>query len=391
MSIHFGCDLDIDGFLPDFNRMVTRIPLERVMNISRVHALMSEFLPLDPQKLTSLVGVPLLERAILYQPTVHRSADLLYPWVGHVEREDRPRCSAAHHLMASSADFGHPDTYGAFTELLRAHPNPGAIILGYGYHHFWGAFVAHGMWETRWEFVERTWHFTEVFEEAARQLGLALGLVEGKYVSIHYRFESDFRAMAASVQMTHDQLRELQMDHLTKITDRFYQNFSDIDDHLDRLITRPVYLATGLLANDPWVQRFRSRYPAVRVRTKDEVLTRLCDHVAAADSRTNFVALRSALAALPWTSDVDVCTRQHTDESSSFTNREYWAVLDLLLLKNSAIFIGAVGSTMSSMMTRWIEKSPKSWPYEQDAQKGMTARTISSYKQHGYRFGIDWG
>lgn len=412
MGVHSGCDVAVDGYLTDYNGAAS-VPLGQVIDLPALNRIIQRTVAaLDAAQVDLGGRLPWpYSRAGQRAPRVLQTSELDADLFQTPLRDPIlvGRCSAmADWLTSTEAPL--LDAYAAMSLLVREHPNPGVLFMG----NAWGGWALTGNTRPLSSLLLKKLPdaFAPPFHQLVHALqqwvvggsdgggggggGAGVG-VEGSippYVALHFRFEDDMGVFAAMGGITLDAILERQWDALTRVTDALFQAKPPPDSdaapasapapapvpgRLPDLSSRIVYMATGVWYDHPYMRRFRERYPTLRVRTKDQLLARICNSTsqthqppspataaAAAGPAwpTGLDALEADVAALyrrlPWTDGVGFCDILQAGAPVR-PNRELHAVVDYLMARGSALYLGWGGSTFSATLRDDIDAAHRTW------------------------------
>ena len=381
MAWSAGCGLSVTAFLPDYNS-ATEVRFGSVFALDAINerlctAHQTALLHPDASFFRAARG-----SACASSIPPLRLSDALVPggwpgWEGTVS----PTMSLW--MKMSIRGEGHSVFYDAVARALQTHSDPGHLWLRGGWDGWAGLEgTLPGLAMLRELFVdalEFTPPFVHTVEALQRLMGVESG---GRFTFVHFRVEPDLAIMAAHTPLTTEQY-----------TDRMYEQLVEaLDCMLDppqpasaaqaamakRIRAWPIYLGTGVLVANPWVRRFKQRYPWATVYTKDVFLYDHCDlspgegltvqsvqarPAGLSDAAHAALLQRFAAAAhsLPWSAGVGECTwlQNAVKGEEGKPNREYWALLDWMLTREVSHFLGPTKSSFTVNTVAAIQRRPR--------------------------------
>ena len=398
MAWSSGCSLSVLEFNPDYNSGTPpRMAFDKIFDLDEVNRALKAAHPaalLHPdtrffkQDTGGCVGPDSCP------PLRVSAAPERYPgWM-----DASPACMITWRRM-TIIDDGIARQYDDSARAVQRHSNPGSLWNMADWDRWAGVpGPVPGLRALRRLFVDSI-VFAPPFVAAATALQAAMDVRGGRFTFVHLRVESDMSVHAGNRQLTLEKYLEHVYEQIVTAVDNLVSlNRSAGSAELAmarRIRAWPIYLGTGVLAVNTFVTRFRQRYPWAVVYTKDMLLYDHCELTPPHSTnlstlvpslseaqRVSFPqrvrALAAGLSALPWTSEVTECTwlRNEVLQQSARPNREYWAILDWMLAREAAHFVGPLKSSFSVSAVDAIDHQPRTITYT-EAETG----TVMQAKQ----------
>ena len=392
MAWSAGCGLSVLEFNPDYNSGTPpRMPFDKIFDLDQVNRALAAAHPAALRHPSTTFfkpetgGCPSPDSC---PPLRVSAAPKHYPgWM-----DASPACMFTWRKM-TIVDEASARLYDDSARAVQRHPNPGSLWNMADWDRWAGVpGPVAGIRALRRLFVDSI-VFAPPFAAAATALQAAMAVSGGRFTFVHLRVESDMSVHAGNHRLTLEQYLEHVYGQTVAAVDGLVNlNRSAGSAELAmarRIRAWPIYLGTGVLAVNTFVARFRQRYPWAVVYTKDMLLY---DHCALMPPQTTNLsallpslseaqrvsfpqrvrALTAGLSALPWTGGVTECTwlRNEVLQQSARPNREYWAILDWMLAREAAHFVGPLKSSFSVSAVDAIDSQPRTITYA-DAESGV--------------------